>query len=167
MKFAYADPPYYGRAKEIYGKLHPNAGDWDDQATHLQLVERLCDEYPDGWALSCNSKDLRWILPYCPEDSRVGSWCKNWHQIRPTSTQWAWEPLIWRTTKKDPKRPMVRDWLVANMQTNKGTPGSKPHEFNRWVLDLLLFDQNEDTVDDIFPGSKGMSVALTELKLEM
>ena len=165
MKFAYADPPYYGRAKEIYGKHHPEAVDWDNQDTHLQLVARLCDEYPDGWALSCNSKDLRWILPACPEDARVASWCKTWHQIRPTSTQWTWEPVIWRTIKKDPKRPMVRDHLIGTMQTGRVVPGAKPHAFNRWVLDLLVFDHETDTLDDLFPGSGGMSFALGEPRL--
>ena len=165
MKFAYADPPYHGRAKEIYGKHHANAADWDNKETHLGLVTKLCEEYPDGWALSCNSKDLRWILPACPEDARIASWCKTWHQIRPTSTQWTWEPVIWRTKKTDPKRPMVRDHLIGTMQTGRSVPGSKPHHFNRWILDLLVFDHETDTLDDLFPGSGGMALALNELRL--
>ena len=165
MNFAYADPPYYGRAKEIYGKHHPNAGDWDKKKTHLQFIDELVTEYPDGWALSCNSKDLAWLLPACPEDTRVAAWCKTFHQIRPTSTQWTWEPVIWRTTKKDPKRPMVRDHHMSGMQTGKTVPGAKPHSFNRWILDLLIYDPDEDTIKDLFPGSGSMSITLTEQKL--
>jgi hypothetical protein len=167
MKFAYADPPYFGRAHEIYGKHHPNARHWDKKETHVELVEVLCNDYPDGWALSCNSKDLAWILPHCPEDARVASWCKTWHQIRPTSTQWAWEPVIFRTIKKDPKRPMVRDFMISSMQTGRIVPGAKPHSFNRWVLDLLIFNNEEDTLDDIFPGSGGMQLAINEPKLDI
>ena len=165
MKFAYADPPYYGRAKEIYGKHHPDAGDWDNKQTHIELIEKLCSEYPDGWAYSCNSKDLPWILPACPEDIRIGAWCKTWHQIRPTSTQWTWEPVIWRTVKKDPKRPMVRDHCISPMETGKIVAGAKPHSFNRWVLDLLLYDPATDTIDDLFPGSGSLAITLTEQKL--
>ena len=165
MKFAYADPPYYGRAKEIYGKLHNDAGKWDLKETHHELIKLLTTNYPDGWALSCNSKDLPWLLPACPNDIRIASWCKSWHQIRPTSTQWAWEPLIWRTVKKEPKRQMVRDYLVTGMQTKTNTPGAKPNVFNRWVLDLLIFDPTEDTLDDLYPGSGSMAKTMTEQKL--
>lgn len=165
MKFAYADPPYFGRAKEIYGKHHPDAGNWDKKETHIALIERLCTEYPDGWVFSCNSKDLAWILPHCPEDARIGAWCKSWHQIRPTSTQWTWEPVIWRTVKKDPKREIVRDHHISTMETGRTTPGAKPYSFNRWILDLLIYDPHTDTLDDIFPGSGGMEIILKEQKL--
>lgn len=165
MKFAYADPPYHKMGKKLYGPLHEEASMWDDKDSHLALVSRLCDEYPDGWALSCNPRDLNWLLPHVPEDSRVAVWTKTYHQIRPTSTQFAWEPVIWRTTKKDPKRPMVRDWISGAVTRQKGTPGAKPHYFNRWILDLLVFDHETDTLDDLFPGSGGMALALNEPKL--
>jgi hypothetical protein len=41
------------------------------------------DEYPDGWAVSLNPRDLALYLPACPDDARVAAWCKTWHQIRP------------------------------------------------------------------------------------
>jgi len=53
MKFAYADPPYLGCGK-LYAAHHPDALDWDDPETHFDLIGRLFDEYPDGWALSCH-----------------------------------------------------------------------------------------------------------------
>lgn len=165
MKFAYADPPYYRMGKKLYGPLHDEAAVWDDKQSHIDLIGRLCDEYSDGWALSCNPRDLSWLLPHIPEDARVAVWTKTYHQIRPTSTQFAWEPVIWRTTKKAPKRPMVRDWISGAVTRQKGTPGAKPHYFNRWILDLLVFDHETDTLDDLFPGSGGMELALNEMKL--
>lgn len=63
MRFAYADPPYFGCGASHYGEHHPDAADWDDKSTHLSLIARLCGEYPDGWALSLNPRDLQWQLP--------------------------------------------------------------------------------------------------------
>ena len=165
MKFAYADPPYHRMGKKLYGPHHNEAQAWDDKQTHLDLVARLTTEYPDGWALSCNPRDLVWLLPACPEDVRIAAWTKTWHQIRPTSTQYAWEPVLFRTTKKDPKRPMVRDWISGAATKQRGLPGAKPHYFNQWVLDLLVFDHQTDTLDDLFPGTGGMQLALNEMKL--
>lgn len=167
MHFAYADPPYHRMGKKLYGKLHTEASIWDNQQTHIDLITRLCDEYPDGWALSCNPKDLNWLLPHVPQQCRVAVWTKTFHQIRPTSTQFAWEPVIWHTTKKDPKRSMIRDWISGPATRMKGVPGAKPHYFNRWILDLLIYNHDEDTLDDLFPGSNGMAQALTELKLNL
>lgn len=165
MRFAYADPPYFRMGKRLYGSLHEEASKWDSKEAHIELVETLCSDYPDGWALSCNPKDLSWILPHVPEECRVAVWTKTFHQIRPTSTQYAWEPVIWHTTKKAPKRPMVRDWISGSATRLKGTPGAKPHFFNRWILDLLIYDPEEDTLEDLFPGSNGMAMALSERRL--
>lgn len=161
MKFAYADPPYYGKAAIHYGAHHPDAADWDDKQTHLDLISRLCDEYPDGWALSLNSTHLAWQLPACPDDARVAAWCKGFHQIRPMTVQYAWEPVIFRGGRKDLKRtPMVRDWLQSHPTLRRGLSGAKPDAFNRWVLDLLNFDPELDTIDDLFPGTGGMARTL-------
>lgn len=161
MRFAYADPPYLGCAR-LYYAHHPEAHDWDDPATHAGLAARLCNEYPDGWVLSCNPRDLGMYLRVLPDDVRVGAWCKTWHQIRPTTTQFAWEPVIWRGGRKDNKRvPMVRDWLQANATRQRGLPGAKPDTFNRWVLDLLNF-QEGDVLDDLFPGTGGMALVAAQ-----
>lgn len=165
MKFAYADPPYYKMGKKMYGSFHNEAAIWDNKNAHLNLISTLVTDYPDGWALSCNPSNLAWILPACPSDVRVASWCKTYHQIRPTSTQFAWEPVLFRTTKKMPKREMVRDWVCGPNSQKKGIPGAKPHYFNRWILDLLCFEHDFDTLDDLFPGSGGMQLALNERKL--
>lgn len=161
MKFAYADPPYFGCGASHYGEHHEEAAVWDDKQTHLDLIARLCDEYPDGWALSLNSTHLSWQLPACPEDARVAAWVKKFHQIRPMTVQYAWEPVVWRGGRKDHKRtPMVRDWFTSHPTMRRGLSGAKPDDFNRWVLDLLNFDPAEDTLDDLFPGSGGMAQTL-------
>ena len=157
MKFAYADPPYLGCGR-LYDAHHPDSRDWDDPATHIALADRLLDESPEGWVLSCNPRDLRLYLPAFPPEARVGSWVKTWHQIRPTTTQHAWEPVIWMGGRKDNKRtPMVRDWLRANATRQRGLPGAKPDEFNRWVLDLMNYEPG-DTIDDLFPGTNGLAL---------
>lgn len=160
MRFAFADPPYLGCGKSHYGDQHPDAAAWDEPSTHLALVARLVDEYPDGWVLSCNPRDLAMYLPACPEGYRVGAWTKTWHQIRPTTVQFAWEPVIFFGGRKDPKRsPMVRDWLSCAVTRQRGLKGAKPDLFNQWVLDLLAF-QPGDTLDDLFPGTGSMSHTL-------
>ena len=166
MRFAYADPPYFGCGKSHYGEHHPEAAVWDDRQTHLDLIGRLVSEYPDGWALSCNPRDLAWLLPACPDDVRVAAWCKTWHQIRPTTTQFAWEPVIWRTERKDNKRsPMVRDWMAGAVTRQRGLKGAKPDAFNRWVLDLLAYREG-DLLVDLFPGTAGMADALAAPPLD-
>ena len=47
MRFAYADPPYLGCGSR-YIEHHPNAMIWDDPEEHRRLIERLCDDLPDG-----------------------------------------------------------------------------------------------------------------------
>lgn len=161
MKFAYADPPYFGNGKRRYSE-HPEAAIWDSQQAHFNLVARLCNEYRDGWALSCNPADLRWLLPACPDDVRVAAWVKTFHQIRRTTTQYAWEPVIWRGGRPNPTRkPMVRDWLSCVATRKKGTVGAKPAQFNQWILALLGYDSTQDQLDDLFPGSGGMIEILT------
>ena len=153
MRFAYADPPYYGMGAKMYG--YP---EWDDKGRHLELLASLRDEYPDGWALSCNPRDLQWVLPDCPEDTRVCAWVKTYHQVRPTSVQYAWEPVLLNGGRKVLGRnPLVRDWYSAPatppQRKDINLPGTKPAAFCRWILDLLGFDTEHDQIDDLFPGS--------------
>lgn len=160
MKFAYADPPYYGQGKRLYGD-HPEAHVWDEKETHIRLVKRMYDEFDDGWALSCNPADLNWLLPNCP-DARVCVWVKTFHQIRPlVSVQFAWEPVIVHGGRQVKNRkPMVRDWLAAARTMRKGVIGSKPAAFHVWLLDLLGYDPNIDSIADLFPGAQGLAQVL-------
>ena len=158
MKFAYADPPYYKLGKRWYGKLHTEAAEWDKKETHLALIERLINEYPDGWALSCNPAQLPWMIKH--GGIRVCAWAKTFHQIKPTTVQYAWEAVLLYGGRKDNKRkPMVRDWMSSSIALRKGLVGAKPLAFNLWILDLLNH-QPGDELHDLFPGSNGMAEAI-------
>ena len=158
MTFAYADPPYFGQGKKDYGHRHDEAYIWDDKESHIDLVKRLTDEFPDGWALSCNPKDLRWLLPVMPEDVRIAAWVKTYHQIwQNVSVQYAWEPVVWRGGRKIAGRnPMIRDWTAADVARGNRFKGSKSPQFNRWVLDVLGYMPG-DTLVDLFPGTGSMT----------
>jgi len=160
MKFAYADPPYFNQGKKRYGEFHPEAAKWDEKQAHIDLIQQLTDEYPDGWALSCNPRDLQWLLQHAPETARVAAWTKTFHQIRPTTVQFAWEPVIFNGGRKDHKRkPMVRDWMACAVTRKKGLPGAKPEAFNNWVLQILNYRGGDELVD-LFPGTNGMQEAI-------
>lgn len=166
MRFAYADPPYFGQGVKLYGD-HPEAADWDSPARHQQLVTQLMDEYPDGWAMSLSTPSLKVILPMCPDDVRIGSWVKTFcafkKGVRPC---YAWEPVIFRGGRNKGHKPpekggkqttpkdfMIEDAVLAwPITLKKGLTGAKSEKFCRWVLDLLNA-QPGDEVIDLFPGT--------------
>ena len=115
MKFAYADPPYLGLGAKFYGDRHADAADCDSPEWHRALIERLCDEFSDGWALSLHTPTLRTILNMCPDDVRVGAWVKPFAAFKKNVTRaYAWEPIILRGGRKIPiTQHTVRDWIEA------------------------------------------------------
>lgn len=146
MTVAYADPPYVGQSRKLYGGAEVN---------HRLLIAHLCDEFPDGWALSCSSPSLRELLPMCPEDVRVSAWVKPFAIFKPNvNPGYAWEPVIWRggRTKRARTEPTVRDWVSCEVTLQKGLTGAKPEPFCWWLFDLLGLQRN-DTLTDIFPGT--------------
>lgn len=157
MKFAYADPPYLGCGK-LY-KEHPESLIWDSLDTHKSLVERLCDEYPDGWAMSLHEPSLHLIRPLCPNDSRTAVWVKPFAVFKPNvNPAYAWEPVIFRGGRKRTRKdPTIRDWHSENITMQKGLCGAKPPGFSLWIAHLLGADADKgDTIDDLFPGTGGM-----------
>ena len=149
IRVAYADPPYVGYAK--YYKDHP---DFDGEVDHKRLIELLCDEYTDGWALSCHSPSLRVLLPMCPKDVRVMAWVKPFCSFKPNvNPAYAWEPIIVRGGRKRARKQItVRDWVSCNITLKKGLVGVKPDDVCHWLfagLNLRL----GDTLVDLFPGS--------------
>ena len=159
MKFAYADPPYFKRGKADYGHLHPEAHIWDEKENQRNLIKILKQDFPDGWAMSCNPADLSWLLTD-NDDVRVAAWVKTFHQIRPTSVQYSWEPVLFmggRVIKG--RNPLVRDHLSCAVAMKKGLKGAKPDKFNDWILDILGFLPGDDLID-LFPGTNSMSLAV-------
>ena len=154
MRVAYADPPYLGCCS-LYEHFHPDGLCWDDVDTHRLLVERLCAEFPDGWALSASSPSLKAILPLCPEDCRVSPWVKPFAVFKPNvNPAYAWEPVIWRggRVKRARTEATVRDWHSEVITLRKGLTGAKPESFVLWLFGLLGVQEN-DTVTDLFPGT--------------
>jgi hypothetical protein len=171
MRFAYADPPYYGCAKRFYGD-HPEAWVYDTVDGHRALVARLVEEFPDGWALSMTSGNLLDLVPHLalPEGCRVAAWVKPFHAfkkgVRPA---YAWEPVILfgGRNKHHPPPPKggkattPKDFVAANITLKKGLTGTKPPAFNAWILDLLGYRSGDELVD-LFPGTGGMAQAVAD-----
>lgn len=155
MKFAYADPPYLGSARKHYSD-HPEHAVYDTIEGHRRLIDRLVTEFPDGWALSMASKNLRDLLPLCPPDVRVMAWVKPFTTYFPNvPVAWAWEPVVVRGGRRRPRSsPTVRDYLSANSPVvrGKGFVGRKPNEFCWWLFEVLGMLPDDDLVD-LFPGS--------------
>ena len=157
MKFAYADPPYIGQAKRYPEKT---------EVDHAELVQRLVDEYPDGWALSLSSPTLHYILSLCPSDVRIMAWVKPFAVFKPNvNPAYAWEPVIVRGgRKRERMEKTVRDWVSCNITLKKGLVGAKPEGFCEWLLDVLNVLPG-DQLDDIFPGT-GIVTQTFERRLE-
>lgn len=161
MILAYADPPYLGQGKRKYKQFHADAEMWDSVEAHAALLAKLDSEY-DGWAFSMTSTSLKAILPFAPENCRVGAWVKPFASWKPTNrVQYSWEPVLFRSArpKGDKHKPSVRDFHSANITLKKGLPGAKPDSFNRWILEILGYERG-DVVEDLFPGTHSMARAL-------
>lgn len=168
MRFAYADPPYLGCCR-LYDHYHPDGLCWDDTTTHRKLVDRLEDEYPDGWALSCHTPSLATLLPMFAHPPRIAAWVKPFHAykkgVRPA---YAWEPVLYaggRNAKHPPPErgglaTTPKDFISCNITLKKGLTGAKPEAVCLWILDLLNY-QPGDTVDDLYPGTASMSAAVS------
>ena len=184
MRLCIADPPYLGRASEWYGERgnttvlrnkgagyrpadrHTSAEAWDQLATHAQLVHRLIEEY-DGWAIAMAHDNLRDYLPLIPRNVpiRIGIWVK--HPLpgaaRILNT---YEPVVvripeGRRSSVGSPPPHPRD-AVSISRESLGFTGAKPRAWTRWVLDLLGYDQETDTVDDLFEGSGAVRAELAQ-----
>lgn len=164
-RFAYADPPYPGKSG-----LYRGHRDFAGEVDHRELLERLVDEYPHGWALSTSAEALQRVLALCPPGVRVAAWVRG---ERPTSSYRplsSWEPVIVAGG-----RPVLRaatgeerriDSLVCGVAPRLTDPerviGAKPAEFCYWVFDLLGA-QPGDELDDLYPGSGGVARAWAEV----
>lgn len=165
MKFAYADPPYLGLAEKLYGHLHPEAAAYDRIETHQALIDRLCDEFPDGWAMSLYAPSLRAILPLCPEDARVAAWVKTWTPFsKGANPCYAWEPVIFRGGRERKRGDwVVVDWMGCpsvrgHHDMGPRWKGTKPEALILWIFQLLGM-RPEDEFHDLFSGSGAVTRA--------
>lgn len=157
MRFAYADPPYPRQAKRWYGS-HP---DYAGEVDHAELVGRLCEAYPDGWALSTSAVSLQAVLAVCPAGVRVAAW-NNTNSSPPGNLGdwwWSWEPVIICGGRRGGRGgPPVRNVLSCGTGAAGRFPGGKPEAFCRWMFGLLGA-QVGDELDDLFPGSGAVGLA--------
>lgn len=165
MRFAYADPPYPGKAH--YYRDHPDFG---GEVDHAALIARLEQEFPEGWALSTDQNALQAILPLCPQpiprgaigggvihQFRILSWCKP--RARPSSRGgpfYGWEPVILRGGRRDPaeRGNYPRDFLTCSSE-RAALIGAKPRQFSRWLFECAGLRHGDEFVD-LFPGTGGV-----------
>lgn len=172
MRFAYADPPYPRQARKHY----ENHADYAGEVDHPALIARLRDEFPDGWALSTNPGELRWLLPLVPARHRVLSWRKPFAAWKRNHwPAYAWEPVILvggRTLYGTQETP--RDWyqspesdclemappddLAESITLRTGLSGAKPRGFCLWLFACAGLRPSDELVD-LFPGSSAVARA--------
>lgn len=157
MRFAFADPPYPGKAWRYRG--HP---DFAGEVDHDRLVSRL-QEWTDGWALSTSEDALSDVLAICRRRGvavRVAAWFR---QARGNlSARWprnGWEPVIYAGGRRLPSNDQPEDALVyvARPRTTdaRRVLGAKPSAFAYWMFQLLGARPG-DQLDDLYPGSGGI-----------
>lgn len=165
MKLAIADPPYLGSANRWYGTgrgheggrgradQHPDASKWDHHQAHLDLVLRLDAEF-DGWAIAGNQRSLPIYLGHA-RNPHVAVWVRPNAMPSGARLHNTWEPVIVSIPQGRHSRfsgALIRDVLTAPVQL-PGFVGAKPPTWTRWVLDMLGYDPDTDTVTDLFPGT--------------
>ena len=176
MRLAIADPPYLGRARyydgsdrpKYHGKgrmgksadAHPNAGAWDDPATHKGLIADLAAY--DGWAIAMSRDSLPLYLS-CAPTARVAVWHNPAAWPPGNRIHATWEPVLLHIP--EPRRagpPSVKDVLISVPPRRSGFIGAKPPAWTRWVLDMLGYDPETDTVDDLFGGSGAVTAEINQ-----
>lgn len=169
MRFAYADPPYPGRAHLYRAVDRPDAAEVD----HAELVERLVREYPDGWALSTDSRGLWTVLPLVKASAAVRPRLAIWSipdaqgmgvghpHGRDSRVVFGWEAVVFAGGRGRPAMP-CRDIATIGRPDRApgGFVGQKPSAFAVWLCNLLGVMAG-DTVDDLFPGSGAFGRAVT------
>lgn len=151
---------YYGDGpqdqKRQRADFHPAAAEWDDPARHRLLLEQLLAEY-DGWAIATSLDGLDCYRPL-PPGARTMIWRKltstrGGGRIANTMEAVIAYPHHTRRGRGGTVTGQVPDFLQCEPPARSHFPGAKPPRWTRWVLDALGYDQDTDTVDDLFPGS--------------
>lgn len=179
-RFAYADPPYPGRAKLYYGREDTYAGEVD----HVGLIQRLNAGGYDGWALSTSADAIPWVVLCVLEAEGIDvprplPPFREWNNLLPRGYRWAswskpgvapaatygmhnmWEPLLVCGGRR--RQPGVPDRLHAYPARGGGSlMGRKPISFCAWLFDLLGMLPGDD-LDDLFPGTGVVGRAWAEM----
>lgn len=164
-RFAYADPPYPGKA----GYYIENT-----EVDHRSLIRHLEAEFPDGWALSTSAAALRDVLCMCPAGARVCVWRRRVRYTRSSRPLSAWEPLIitgGRLLDTSRTQHVVDDLVTDDVELDDvldyrgrydsfpgALTGMKPPEFAAWLFAQLGARPGDELVD-LYPGSGAISRA--------
>ena len=106
----------------------------------------------EQWAVARDN--LAAYLQWVPADTHVSIWHKPASLPGGGRLITSWEPvLVWVPDGRRLSSPghCVRHVLTANARG--GFVGATPRQWTRWVLDMLGYDPETDTVDDLFHGS--------------
>ena len=180
MKMAIADPPYLGRAHRYYGvggyakghgegraDEHPDAAEWDKPERHVALVRQLQADF-DAWAIAMTVHSIGVYASAVNLDSRSGYRFAAWVQPRsvPSGSRitTSWEPVLLHVPQERRRHktgPNVPDHLNSP-PASSGFMGAKPKAWTRWVLDLMGFNPEHDTVTDLFPGSGAVTSEINQ-----
>jgi len=154
LRVAFADPPYENESKQHYG-WHK---DYGGEVPYDKLVDRMLEEYPDGWALCMKVSTLPKVmlqLEAAGKKHRVGAWCKtNPCYKKNVNPAYAWEPVVFVGGRRRPNdREFIRDYCVSATNLNSQRfVGAKPEPFCLWAFAMLGLERT-DEVDDLFPGT--------------
>ena len=154
MRFAFADPPYPGKAG-----YYPERKEVD----HEQLIARLTREFPDGWALATSTAALQHVLGLCPDGVRVCSWHRSVRRTASRRPLTGWEPLIVHGGRGLPTgaTQTVVDALEyrGRYRAYPGAiTGMKPPQYAVWAFQQLGARAGDELVD-LYPGSGAVSEA--------
>lgn len=168
LRFAYADPPYPGLARRLYRCA---------EVDHRELIERLFNEHPDGWALSTHASSLIEVGAMVRElaiadevadveQLRVSIWNRGSRSgIASRRARNAWEPLIvygGRPLELATDETLDDVLTCSPRATPSSIPGAvigmKSPAFAEWMF-RQLGALRGDTMIDMFPGSGVVSRA--------
>ncbi len=146
VRLAYADPPYPGKAH-----LYPE----NTEVDHVELLGRLASY--DGWALSTDETNLRYVLGLCPPKTRVLAWCRNNAPPFVPYPYSAWEPVLCKPARTNVT--VVRSYFEGHAgigsKRRQQLTGQKTPGFCEWLL-RCLGALPDDTLDDLYPGTGSM-----------
>lgn len=160
---------YYGDGSDDQRRFkadhHDAAGDWDNPDRHRTLLEQLVEHY-DGWAIATSLDGLDAYRPL-PPGARIMIWRKltstrGGGRIANTMEAVIVCPHHTRRGRGEGVTAQVPDFLQCEPPAKAQFAGAKPPRWTRWVLDALGYDQDVDTVDDLFPGSGYVSTEISQ-----
>jgi hypothetical protein len=164
LLMAYADPPYIGQSKKHYGDHADYAGEVD----HGELIERLEQDYSDGWAVSLSSPSTQIMLDHCRDhgldlmagDLRLCAWTKPFAAFkRNVRVAYSWEPVLVKPAERLDGAIPTRDFIACPITMKRGLSGAKPEAVCHWLFAVMGLRPGLDQLDDLYHGSGAVARA--------